>query len=429
MHSSIFEIKEHTLECQHIREYPRATANTQEDVLHLAIKQYIPRDNPHPEPGDVTIIGAHANGYPKELYEPLWEDIHSRAKTNGFRIRSIWIADLAQEGASSVLNEQLLGNDPSWIDHARDLLHMVNTYRAQMPLPIIGIGHSFGANMLTNLSLMHPRLLTTLIMLDPIIHEYASNPHGHPDPNQLSTFRRDLWPSRTAAESSFRKSKAYSKWDPRVLDRWCQHAIRETPTAIYPHEPAGSTTLNTTKHQECFSFMRPTWEAFSTDNDNKTIIRPDLIPDLYPTSPIQHPFYRPEPINTLLRLPQLRPSVLYIYGSISIVSSPPSRSQKLSLTGSGHGGSGGVQEGKVKEVVLHGIGHLVAQEATTQCADALTPWIGQEIKSWRIQQEEYMEWTQKSLVEKQTLSEEWKRRVGGPLKKTAVKNEGEGSKL
>ncbi|KAI9644500.1 hypothetical protein NHQ30_006521 [Ciborinia camelliae] len=412
MNSTIFEIKEHTLECQHIREYPRATSTTQEDILKLAIKQYTPRDNPHPQPGDVTIIGAHANGYPKELYEPLWEDVHARAEVNGFRIRSIWIADLAHEGASGVLNEQLLGNDPSWIDHARDLLHMVNTYRTQMPLPIIGIGHSFGANMLTNLSLMHPRLLTTLIMLDPVIHEFASSPPGHPDPNQLSTFRRDLWPSRAAAESSFRKSKAYARWDPRVLHRWCQYAIRATPTAIYPDEPAGSTTLTTTKHQECFSFMRPSWDAFSPDG--KTMTRPDLIPDLHASSPVQHPFYRPEPHNTLLRLPHLRPPVLYIYGSTSTICDAPSRAHKLSRTGIGHGGSGGAKEGKVTEVILEGIGHLVAQEAPAQCADALAPWIGREVKSWRTQREEYLAWTNKTLREKQTVSSEWERRVGGP---------------
>ncbi|KAF7895882.1 hypothetical protein EAF00_005897 [Botryotinia globosa] len=422
MHSTIFEVKEHTLECQHIREYPRATSNTQEDVLRLAIKQYIPRDNPNPQPGDVTIIGAHANGYPKELYEPLWEDVHARAKANGFKIRSIWIADLAHEGASSVLNEQLLGNDPSWMDHGRDLLHMVNTYRSQMPLPIIGIGHSLGANMLTNLSLIHPRLLTTLIMLDPIIQQYASTPSGITSPNQLSTFRRDLWPSRAAAEASFRKSKAYSKWDSRVLDRWCQYAIRSTPTTIYPNEPSGSTTLTTTKHQECFSFMRPSWEAFS--KDGKTITRPDLIPDLHENSPSKYPFYRPEPINTLLRLPQLRPSVLYIYGAKSDVCYHQSRVEKITLTGTGHGGSGGAKEGKVKEVVLEGIGHLVAQEATVQCADALTPWIGQELKRWRREQEEYVEWTKKSLIEKQTFSEEWKTRVGGPPKRAGVKSEG-----
>jgi hypothetical protein len=67
MSSSVFRIKEHTLECQHVREYPRATARAQEDVLYLAIKQYKPLDNPHPREGDLTIIGAHANGFPKVL--------------------------------------------------------------------------------------------------------------------------------------------------------------------------------------------------------------------------------------------------------------------------------------------------------------------------------------------------------------------------
>jgi hypothetical protein len=65
MSSSVYQVKEHTLECQHIREYARATANRQEDVLHLAIKQYIPLGNLHPKDGDITIIAAHANGFPK----------------------------------------------------------------------------------------------------------------------------------------------------------------------------------------------------------------------------------------------------------------------------------------------------------------------------------------------------------------------------
>lgn len=68
MSSSIFEIKEHALECQHIREYARATANSQEDVLQLAIKQYIPLDNREPQAGDITIIGTTANGFPKVCY-------------------------------------------------------------------------------------------------------------------------------------------------------------------------------------------------------------------------------------------------------------------------------------------------------------------------------------------------------------------------
>jgi hypothetical protein len=60
-----FRIVEHIIPAQHIREYPQATATLQEETLYLAVKQYIPLDNPSPQPGDVTIIGAHANGFPK----------------------------------------------------------------------------------------------------------------------------------------------------------------------------------------------------------------------------------------------------------------------------------------------------------------------------------------------------------------------------
>lgn len=104
----------------------------------------------------------------KELYEPLWEDLLARSKQHGFRIRSIWIADVAHQGESSVLNEEKLGNDrtnpllwlslrwkkkkvcrligllASWLDHTRDLLHLINLKRDEMPRPIVGIGHSMG---------------------------------------------------------------------------------------------------------------------------------------------------------------------------------------------------------------------------------------------------------------------------------------------
>jgi hypothetical protein len=50
----------------------------------------------------------------KELYEPLWIDLHARSKANGFRIRGIWIADVAQQGASLGLNEHLIGFDREW---------------------------------------------------------------------------------------------------------------------------------------------------------------------------------------------------------------------------------------------------------------------------------------------------------------------------
>lgn len=127
-----FRVVEHTVNCHHSREYVTATANGDADKPRLAVKQYIPWDNPNPQQGDVTVIAAHANGFPKvsrptllvprpfpsshltlaqELYEPLWDDLHERLARSGVRIRSIWIADMWNQGQSGVLNEKILGND------------------------------------------------------------------------------------------------------------------------------------------------------------------------------------------------------------------------------------------------------------------------------------------------------------------------------
>lgn len=64
MSTSFFRIHEHTIASSHIREYARATADGQEDVLQLAVKQYVPRED-FKASSEVTVIGAHANGFPK----------------------------------------------------------------------------------------------------------------------------------------------------------------------------------------------------------------------------------------------------------------------------------------------------------------------------------------------------------------------------
>jgi hypothetical protein len=53
----------------------------------------------------------------QELYEPLWEEICNRTKSKGLRIRSIWMADVAQQGRSGVINENILGNDRKWFQN------------------------------------------------------------------------------------------------------------------------------------------------------------------------------------------------------------------------------------------------------------------------------------------------------------------------
>ncbi|KAH8697494.1 putative toxin biosynthesis protein [Talaromyces proteolyticus] len=424
-----FRVVEHVVPGQYIREYPRATSTSQEQTLRLAVKQYIPLDNPSPQPGDVTIIAAHANGFPKELYEPLWEELHARSKNHGFRIRSIWMADVAHQGQSGVINEDVLGNDPSWYDHPRDLLHLINLKRDEMPRPIVGIGHSMGGAHLVALSLTVPRLFHSLVLLDPVIQrqttQFPEDFQGKfvPLNTVLSTYRRDIWPSRKAAAESFSRSPFYKAWNPRVLERWVKYGLRELPTATHPlpsteaHNKNQSddekpVTLITTRHQEVFTFSRPNYDYDTETNKPASVSE---TPDLIPNEPNPHPFYRPEPVQIFYNLPHLRPSVLYIFAGQSNMCPPHMMADKLDNTGIGAGGSGGVAAGRVKSVFFKEKGHLLAQEAVIECADAAADFFGPELKRWKAEDDAFrQEWNRKSKVEKVTVDERWLKEIGPP---------------
>jgi pimeloyl-ACP methyl ester carboxylesterase len=322
------------------------------------------------------------------------------------------------------------------MDHGRDLLHMVNHFREEMPLPIIGIGHSVGTVGVVNLSLMHPRLLTTVILLDTVIRNHhtnindssaptSSNSNSNSTtsdnitlthtqglyPTKASTFRRDLWPSRAAAAASFSKAGFYQSWDPRVLERWLVHGLRDTPTALYPTAPAGSVTLTTTKHQEVLTYLR---QRFAYSGVYDAAAR-RAYPDMEHGGDPGMPFYRPEAPGTFTQLPSLRPSALYLFGDTSPLNPPDVRKENVDHTGIGIGGSGGVEEERVRGEALQGLGHLLAMEDPGRCADLAAPWIGAELKRWRKEQEAWREWTKRPQMEKITVSEQWKKTIKGKI--------------
>ncbi|CAG8978896.1 hypothetical protein HYALB_00005233 [Hymenoscyphus albidus] len=199
MSAENYECITHVVPGQHIRHYARGTSERQEDELKLVVKQYKPRYSQSRNSTAVTIIGSHASGCPKELYEPVWNELFQRTKSNeSFSIKNIWFADIANQGASGVLNERNLGSEPSYLDHARDLLLMVNHFREELQRPIVGIGHSLGGCVMINLALLHPRLLTTVIAIEPVINKNGLEKHftgAYP-----ITFKRDTWPTRKEAE-------------------------------------------------------------------------------------------------------------------------------------------------------------------------------------------------------------------------------------
>ncbi|KAM3561904.1 hypothetical protein ARSEF4850_002994 [Beauveria asiatica] len=406
MASSVFDIKEHVIPGEHTREYARAKANSQEETLVLHVKQYTPKGNGAPQKGDLNIIGAHANGFPKELYEPLWEELAKNLGSKGVRIGSIWIADCAWQGQSGILNRDGLGDDPSWFDYSRDMLQMMNHFR--MPRPLLGIAHSFGACALVNLALFHPRLFSSLVLIDPVISaQHPDDVAGYMQPPSMSARRRDVWPSRAAAAAAFQKSPFYQSWDPRVFDRWIAHGLSQRAPDDDDDDDDDDkpqVTLTTTKHQEVFTFARPSYHALA--GDGKSIADMDLVPDMDLTHGVSTPIYRPEPSLVFDRLPHLRPPVLWVFGGDSYMSFEAMRDAKLRATGTGIGGSGGVAAGRVAHVVGEGWGHLIPFEAPAFVAEAAAETAAQTVKRWQGEELAYEAWTRKPLAEKSQMRPE-----------------------
>lgn len=262
---------------------------------------------------------------------------------------------------------------------------------------------------------MHPRLLSSLILIDPVIQLYPSalDVSG---PAAASTFRRDLWPSRENAETSFLRSKYYQQWDPRVLSRWFKYGLREVPTALYPETdaaPSGkkAVTLCTSKHQEVFTFLRPNFNM--RRKPDGTIVPAETNPvDLDPTTPNTYPFYRPEAIVAFKNLPYLRPSVLWVFGGKGAVPRVEDRNEKKEITGIGVGGSGGAKAGRVEMVTFEEVGHLVPMEVVDQTARVAAEWIGREVKRLTKADEKFHAgWSKMGKRQRQVISEEWERMI------------------
>lgn len=194
----------------------------------------------------------------------------------------------------------------------------------------------------------------------------------------MATTRRDLWDTQEAAEKSLRK--AFSKWDPRVMEKYLTYGLRATPTALHRpgQEARGQTsvTLTTSKHQESWAYAQINFEPQEAGLDRL------LLPDWDSNLGLPHIAFRPESFVTMHNLPHLRPSVFYVFGATSPLSSPQLQEQKVERTGTGTGGSGGRAEGRVRKEVIQNTGHLPVFEQPQATANLVAEWVSAWFDRW-----------------------------------------------
>ncbi|UJO23410.1 Type I acyl-CoA thioesterase [Fulvia fulva] len=394
-----FVIREHTFEGQHIREYPRALASNQEDVVWLHAKSYTPHEVDNGSAaGDMTIIAYHANAIQKKAYEPFFETLYRNLKERqGLVPSSIWIADQAAQGTSALLSDETLGNDPSWFDHSRDVLAMTNTFRKHIKKSLVAIGHSMGGVQAIGTSHLHPNLFDAVVMMDsPISLNYS------PSLGAMVNYalgRVETYDTREQAEQAIRKSPVFEGWSKQALQRHIETAFHDSPTVAIPNRKIKPTN---TKHAEITSLTRPNVGHMGVSGELSDAQRA-VHPDVDPKAPLTGPVYNPYPRQAWNLLPSLRPCALFVCGEGSRVCRTNEIEERQNLTGTAPGGSGGAAVGKVASVTVPG-GHFMPMTNMDGTAEAIASWLRVEVDRYLKRRNEVVgTWMRKDLPEKQKL--------------------------
>lgn len=406
MSEEFWTILEHVIPASHIRGFSRGIRDEQHGRLRLAVKQYIPKARPEPTATDITVIMMGGIGSSKELYEPFYDELLQR----GLRIRAVWSMDIAHHGASYVLNEGIIGDEPHWFDSSRDLLHMINHFQDLMPPPLVGMGLSWGCVPIVSLAIFHPRLFSGIVLMEPTfttspaVRKADRTDKGIDRSHRAVAMvkRRDLWPSLEDARTRLRATPHFGPFDPRVFERVIEYALRPASPAMQADIGSpDAVTLTTPKSMEVATMMRPDppFAGYPEAADFRN--RPD---DLDTT--IVQGFYRGEVTQVYRNLPYILPATLYVWGRRSLGGTAYSK-DIAGRTGTGYGGNGGLDAGRVQETVLDDTGHNIPLDKPGEAAETVDRWLREEFTRWEKENQDRKNQPEFEIA----LRPEWKQRI------------------
>ncbi|KIJ63614.1 hypothetical protein HYDPIDRAFT_168423 [Hydnomerulius pinastri MD-312] len=203
--------------------------------------------------GGVTLFLAHANGFPKEIWETMLRSLLDSPA--GSMIEEVWSWEAAQHGDSALINAENLSGIFDWMDNARDIANFLLSYLPEevksevLPtrlerLPesvsearkehgyrsrkIVVVGHSFGGCTSVRAALSFPKLFSSIILVDPVIVQGHTYPSDYLYSRVFGAFsRRERWASREEALSLFKRSSFFNTWNPEVLQLYVDHGLAD----------------------------------------------------------------------------------------------------------------------------------------------------------------------------------------------------------
>ncbi len=165
-------------------------------------------------PNNPLIVFSHANSFGASTYKVMFKSLRAR----GFAVKAI--EKFGHDARYPVTN--------NWPHIVQQLLDFTDPLVQKAGHPVWLVGHSLGGFLSLMAAARRPELSCGVVLIDsPILGGWRSTALGlakstqlvgSVSPGAVSRQRRDTWPSAQAALEHFRTKKAFSKWDPEVLE-------------------------------------------------------------------------------------------------------------------------------------------------------------------------------------------------------------------
>ncbi|KAJ1916591.1 hypothetical protein H4219_003710 [Mycoemilia scoparia] len=206
--------------------------------IRLSAKVYTPKQsktkNNNAARNNLTLLITHANGFHKELWEPILRRLFERqasVEANsidhnvGWWIEKAIAIDAQNHGDSALLNKGHLNKDVFyWTEHAKDIQAILGQIHIGES-KLVGVGHSFGGSSLLLTEIERPGSFYAIAAIDPTIRGNLSIVQGIADKARR---RKNGWESEQAAREYFLSKDLFAVWDKEILGLHIEHGLYST---------------------------------------------------------------------------------------------------------------------------------------------------------------------------------------------------------
>ncbi|PWA02292.1 hypothetical protein BB558_001567 [Smittium angustum] len=163
----------------------------------------------------ITIIVAHANGFHKELYEPMIRNILER-------ISNVVNENIYYEKIVSV--DFYSQGDSDWLDYSRDLITIVD----QLSLSsgqTIGIGNSLGACSMLAAEIMRPSLFKSIIAMEPTVRALPRKGASVSPLTEATLKRKNEFKSKEEFKDYLKSKSFFKAWTDEIIDLHVEYGL------------------------------------------------------------------------------------------------------------------------------------------------------------------------------------------------------------